>query len=88
MESPLSTHIKIKAVTDALIESEAKVLISSASLLEKTGAAVSTACADLKAIVYAAHENPATPEKLDKINPNVELVKFSDLVASVMGSFI
>ena len=72
-------------MTDALVESEAKVLISSASLLEKTGAAVSTACGDLKAIVYAAHENPATPEKLDKINPNVELVKFSDLVASVIG---
>ena len=64
-----------------MVESEAKILISSASLLEKTGAAVSAAC-KLDAIVYASHENPATPEKLDKINPNVELVKFSDLLAS------
>jgi len=70
-----------QAVTDALVESEARVLISSAPLLEKTGAAVSTAC-DLRAIIYAGHENQAQPEKLEQINPASELVKFGDLVAT------
>jgi len=67
-----------EAVIDALTESEATVLFSSAPLLEKTGARVSASCG-LSNIVYCSHENPAQTEKLDKINPDTNLIKYEDL---------
>ena len=33
----------------------------------------------LSNIVYCAHENPSQVEKLDKINPDTNLIKYEDL---------
>ena len=69
----------IQAVIDAITESESTVLFSSAELLEKTGAKVSSTCSSLKHIIYSKHANPATPQRLDKINPEIELISYDDL---------
>ena len=38
-----------------------------------------SASCNLSNIVYCSHENPAQTEKLDKINPNTNLIKYEDL---------
>merc|ERR1712142_394639 len=71
-----------EAVIDALTESGATVLLSSASLLEKTGSKVSSSCS-LSNIIYCSHENPSQTEKLDKINPDTTLIRYEDLSSDV-----
>lgn len=38
-----------------------------------------SASCGLSNIVYCSHENPAQTEKLDKINPDTNLIKYEDL---------
>ena len=40
---------------------------------------MTSTCSNLKHIIYAKHANPATPTRLDKINPDMELIVYDDL---------
>lgn len=40
---------------------------------------MSSTCSSLKHIIYSKHANPATPQRLDKINPEIELISYDDL---------
>lgn len=75
-----------EAVEDALRESEAKALISSAPLLEKCGAVIAErlggSSGDLQFIIHCDHENQAQVAKLDGIDGGVQLFSYNDISAT------
>ena len=72
-----------------LSESEAKILVSSAPLLEKCGAAVSKKVASpsgLQHIIHCEHDNKKDA-KLDGIDGSVQLTSFENISSTDAGGY-